>query len=90
MFQLVGFLIFFMGLYGFVTRRKHLLSNLLMLELIVLSVFYLLVLVLGQRIMFISLVFLVFSACEGALGLSLIVVIRRLVGGDLFSLWVKV
>jgi NADH-ubiquinone oxidoreductase chain 4L len=39
----------------------------------------------GAGGLFYSLIYLTFSACEGALGLSILVVIRRTHGGDYFK-----
>lgn len=67
------------------STREHLLSTLLSLEFIVLGVF--LVLLRSFRIgsLFYSLFYLIFTACEGALGLSILVIIRRTHGGDYFK-----
>lgn len=75
------------GLWVFCSKRKHLLNTLLRLEYIMLSVFWLIVLTLslvGQEIFF-SLFFLTFAACEGALGLALLVSIVRSHGNDRFG-----
>ena len=75
------------GLWVFCSKRKHLLNTLLRLEYIILSVFWLIVLILsyiGQEIFF-SLFFLTFAACEGALGLALLVSIVRTHGNDRFG-----
>jgi len=37
--------------------------------------------------MFYSLIYLIFRACEGALGLSILVTIRRTHGGDNFNIF---
>jgi len=75
------------GLWVFSSKRKHLLNTLLRLEYIILRVFWLIVLTLsliGQEIYF-SLFFLTFAACEGALGLALLVSIVRRHGNDRFG-----
>ena len=75
------------GLWVFCSKRKHLLNTLLRLEYIILSVFWVIVLFLcyiGQEIFF-SLFFLTFAACEGALGLALLVSIVRTHGNDRFG-----
>lgn len=75
------------GLWVFCSKRKHLLNTLLSLEYIILNVFWLIVLTLsfvGQEIFF-SLFFLTFAACEGALGLALLVSIVRTHGNDRFG-----
>nr|YP_010988631.1 NADH dehydrogenase subunit 4L [Anaspides clarkei]YP_010988709.1 NADH dehydrogenase subunit 4L [Anaspides jarmani]WOR80923.1 NADH dehydrogenase subunit 4L [Anaspides clarkei]WOR81027.1 NADH dehydrogenase subunit 4L [Anaspides jarmani]WOR81040.1 NADH dehydrogenase subunit 4L [Anaspides jarmani] len=75
------------GCMMFVSKRKHLLNTLLSLEFIMLGIFWLLSLSLvkiGYDIYFV-LFFLTFAACEGALGLSLLVSIVRTHGNDCFS-----
>ena len=75
------------GLWVFCSKRKHLLNTLLRLEYIILRVFWVIVLVLsliGQEIFF-SLFFLTFAACEGALGLALLVSVVRTHGNDRFG-----
>nr|YP_009522704.1 NADH dehydrogenase subunit 4L [Caridina indistincta A]AXQ36843.1 NADH dehydrogenase subunit 4L [Caridina indistincta A] len=75
------------GVSSFVGRRKHLLSTLLSLEYIMLSVFWLMVLMIsflggdGYFVLF----FLTLAACEGALGLALLVSVVRTHGNDNFS-----
>jgi len=74
------------GLWVFCRKRKHLLNTLLSLEYIILRVFWLIIKSLrfmGQEIFF-SLFFLTFAACEGALGLALLVSIVRTHGNDQF------
>lgn len=75
------------GLWIFCSKRKHLLLTLLRLEYIVLGIFLILVLEMINGILFYSLIYLVFGACEGALGLSILVTIRRTHGGDNFNLF---
>lgn len=65
--------------------RDHLLSTLLRLEYIVLGVFLFLLISLREGIIFYSLFYLILTACEGALGLSILVIIRRTQGGDYFK-----
>nr|BBB16280.1 NADH dehydrogenase subunit 4L [Pagurus minutus] len=69
---LVSFFMVFSGLWSFVSYRKHLLNTLLSLEFIMLGIFFLLF-------------FLTLAACEGALGLSLLVSIVRSHGNDYFN-----
>nr|WKU83769.1 NADH dehydrogenase subunit 4L [Argyra sp.] len=86
-YMMVFVFMFFMGALGFVLNRKHLLSMLLSLEYIVLSLFCLLImylLILGYQGFF-SMVFLTFSVCEGALGLSILVSLIRTHGNDYFQ-----
>lgn len=78
---------FFMGVIVFVSNRKHLLSILLSLEFIVLSLFLLLFIYLSylNYESYFSIIFLTFSVCEGALGLSILVSIIRTHGNDYFQ-----
>nr|YP_009020601.1 NADH dehydrogenase subunit 4L [Neocaridina denticulata]AFN42865.1 NADH dehydrogenase subunit 4L [Neocaridina denticulata] len=75
------------GVGSFVGSRKHLLSTLLSLEYIMLSVFWLMILMIGfmgsdsHFVLF----FLTLAACEGALGLALLVSVVRTHGNDNFS-----
>nr|YP_009182749.1 NADH dehydrogenase subunit 4L [Lethe albolineata]YP_009938298.1 NADH dehydrogenase subunit 4L [Lethe hayashii]AHH34400.1 NADH dehydrogenase subunit 4L [Lethe albolineata]QNU07717.1 NADH dehydrogenase subunit 4L [Lethe hayashii] len=83
-------MIFVMFLFGnliFVGKHKHLLIVLLSLEFIVLSIFFSLMLYLSmiEYNMFMLMVFLVFSVCEGALGLSILVSMIRTHGNDYFQ-----
>nr|QNE85833.1 NADH dehydrogenase subunit 4L [Microphor holosericeus] len=84
MFPLFMFLV---GVMVFVLNRKHLLSMLLSLEFMVLSLFFLLFIYLNfmNYEMFFSMVFLTFSVCEGALGLSILVSMIRTHGNDYFQ-----
>lgn len=83
-------IIIFMFIIGnliFVSKYKHLLIILLRLEFIVLRLFFFLLLyllTLNYEI-YILMVFLVFSVCEGALGLSILVSIIRTHGNDYFK-----
>nr|UPX88326.1 NADH dehydrogenase subunit 4L [Coenosia pumila] len=76
-----------MGVFTFVSNRKHLLSMLLSLEYIVLSLFFMLFIYLNMLNYetFFMLMFLVFSVCEGALGLSILVSMIRTHGNDYFQ-----
>nr|ANS72669.1 NADH dehydrogenase subunit 4L [Spongicola levigatus] len=75
------------GVLAFVLNRKHFLNTLLSLEFIMMNIFWLMVMVFfmikteGYFVLF----FLTFGACEGALGLSLLVHMVRSSGGDNFS-----
>nr|QVV96031.1 NADH dehydrogenase subunit 4L [Pycanum ochraceum] len=82
-------MVFFMlsGIIVFCSSRNHILLTLLSLEFMVLSVYLLLFLVMliyGYELYF-SLIFLVFSVCEGALGLSILVKLVRSHGDDYLS-----
>nr|YP_010999290.1 NADH dehydrogenase subunit 4L [Cricotopus ornatus]WPM93136.1 NADH dehydrogenase subunit 4L [Cricotopus ornatus] len=79
--------LFFMGIFAFVASRKHLLSTLLSLEFIVLSLFFMLFLFLNllNYELYFSMMFLTFSVCEGALGVSILVSMIRTHGNDYFN-----
>ena len=83
----MGGLIIISGIWIFCSKRKHLLLTLLRLEYIVLGVFLIFFIIIRGGMLFYSLFYLVFRACEGALGLSILVTIRRTHGGDSFSLF---
>nr|UXW88439.1 NADH dehydrogenase subunit 4L [Henosepilachna vigintioctomaculata] len=83
------FFMFFMGLLSFSLKRKHLLMMLLSMEFIILS---LLILMFFYFLNFsneyyFSMIFLSFSVCESALGLSLLVSLIRSHGSDYFNLF---
>nr|WMQ77868.1 NADH dehydrogenase subunit 4L [Rhagastis castor] len=80
-------LMFFIGNLIFVSKNKHLLIVLLSLEFIVLSIFFflLLFLMMIDYDMYMLMVFLVFSVCEGSLGLSILVSMIRTHGNDYFQ-----
>nr|YP_004935393.1 NADH dehydrogenase subunit 4L [Fabriciana nerippe]AEB33705.1 NADH dehydrogenase subunit 4L [Fabriciana nerippe] len=86
----MGFVVIIMFLLGnmiFVSKHKHLLITLMSLEFIVLSIFFLMMLYLMMinYNMYMLMVFLVFSVCEGALGLSILVSMIRTHGNDYFQ-----
>ncbi|NP_570620.1 NADH dehydrogenase subunit 4L (mitochondrion) [Bombyx mandarina] len=78
---------FFIGNLIFVSKNKHLLVVLLSLEFIVLSIFFffLVLLMFIDYDMYMLMVFLVFSVCEGSLGLSILVSMIRSHGNDYFQ-----
>nr|YP_010557136.1 NADH dehydrogenase subunit 4L [Ceriodaphnia cornuta]UYS92824.1 NADH dehydrogenase subunit 4L [Ceriodaphnia cornuta] len=80
----MGLFLFF---FSFISKRKHLLSTLLSLEglmLIFFVLFYFLTSCFTSTFT-LMLLFLVLTACEGALGLALLVSIVRSYGGDQFN-----
>nr|YP_009175508.1 NADH dehydrogenase subunit 4L [Phyllomimus detersus]ALG66360.1 NADH dehydrogenase subunit 4L [Phyllomimus detersus] len=88
MFNLL-ILIFIMlgGIWVFCSNRSHLLAMLLSLEFMVLSMFLLLFVLFNffdSEIYFLML-FLSFCVCEGALGLSILVLLIRTHGNDYFQ-----
>nr|YP_009175637.1 NADH dehydrogenase subunit 4L [Atrijuglans hetaohei]ALH16794.1 NADH dehydrogenase subunit 4L [Atrijuglans hetaohei] len=78
---------FLIGNMIFVSKHKHLLIMLLSLEFMVLSLFFFLMemLMFSEFDLYILMVFLVFSVCEGALGLSILVSMIRTHGNDYFQ-----
>lgn len=84
---IVFIIIFILGNLIFISKHKHLLIILLRLEFIVLSVFFFILIYLSSidYDIYILIVFLVFSVCEGALGLSILVSIIRTHGNDYFQ-----
>nr|YP_008080793.1 NADH dehydrogenase subunit 4L [Conogethes punctiferalis]AFR25731.1 NADH dehydrogenase subunit 4L [Conogethes punctiferalis] len=80
-------IMFILGNMIFVSKHKHLLIVLLSLEFIVLSIFFFMVLLFNyiEYDMYMLMIFLVFSVCEGALGLSILVSMIRTHGNDYFQ-----
>lgn len=85
--RFVIIIIFLLGNIIFVSKHKHLLITLISLEFIVLRIFFLMILylIIINYNIYILIVFLVFSVCEGALGLSILVSIIRTHGNDYFQ-----
>nr|WHN78854.1 NADH dehydrogenase subunit 4L [Charaxes kahruba] len=81
------FIMYMMGNMIFVSKHKHLLIVLMSLEFIVLSIFFFLLLYLKMVYfnLYMLMVFLVFSVCEGTLGLSILVSMIRTHGNDYFQ-----
>nr|YP_009232203.1 NADH dehydrogenase subunit 4L [Rhynchocinetes durbanensis]AMA20515.1 NADH dehydrogenase subunit 4L [Rhynchocinetes durbanensis] len=78
---------FVCGLYSFMSLRKHLLSTLISLEFVMLMTYWMLVSLLsgvGLDVYFV-LYFISLVACEGALGLSLLVSVVRSQGNEMMS-----
>nr|ADO60597.1 NADH dehydrogenase subunit 4L [Boros schneideri] len=86
-YKLFLIVMFFSGLMVFSMKRKHLLLMLLSLEFIVLSLYLGLFIYLSSMLneYFFSMIFLSFSVCEGALGLSILVSLIRTHGNDYFQ-----
>nr|YP_009131030.1 NADH dehydrogenase subunit 4L [Eutelia adulatricoides]AHV78113.1 NADH dehydrogenase subunit 4L [Eutelia adulatricoides] len=84
---IVSLVMFISGNLIFVSKNKHLLIVLLSLEFIVLSIFFffMIFLMMIDYDMYMLMVFLVFSVCEGALGLSILVSMIRTHGNDYFQ-----
>nr|YP_011009654.1 NADH dehydrogenase subunit 4L [Hygia lativentris]WPV77646.1 NADH dehydrogenase subunit 4L [Hygia lativentris] len=78
---------FFSGLISFSLSRKHLLLTLFSLEYLILILFlslFMFLMSFGFELYFL-LIFLIFTVCEGALGLSILVKMIRSHGNDLLS-----
>nr|AID67398.1 NADH dehydrogenase subunit 4L [Biston panterinaria] len=84
---LIIIVMFIIGNLIFVSKYKHLLIVLLSLEFMVLSIyfFFLNYLLFFNYEIYMLMVFLVFSVCEGALGLSILVSLIRTHGNDYFK-----
>nr|ARH54347.1 NADH dehydrogenase subunit 4L [Cyrtanaspis phalerata] len=80
-------LMFFIGMFVFCMKRKHLLLMLLSIEFIVLAIYLNLFIYLSNlnNEFFFSMIFLIFSVCEGTLGLSILVSLIRTHGNDYFQ-----
>nr|URX54041.1 NADH dehydrogenase subunit 4L [Neotermes fulvescens] len=78
---------FFCGIWTFSSGRKHLLATLLSLEFMVLILFVLVYhyLCFFNYELYFVMLFLVFSVCEGSLGLSILVSMIRGFGNDYFQ-----
>nr|APX39374.1 NADH dehydrogenase subunit 4L [Longitarsus atricillus] len=90
------YLLFFMfsvGVISFIFNRKHFLLMLLMLEFIVIILYMNMFIYLSfmNYEFFFSMIFLTMSVCEGALGLSILILMVRIHGNDYIltfsSLW---
>nr|YP_010309674.1 NADH dehydrogenase subunit 4L [Actenodia billbergi]UMR54791.1 NADH dehydrogenase subunit 4L [Actenodia billbergi] len=87
MYVYMSLFMFFSGIIMFSLKRKHLLLMLLSIELMVLALYMSLFIYLGSlgNDYFFSMIFLTFSVCEGALGLSILVSMIRTHGNDYFN-----
>jgi len=79
----MGFVIVLVGLYSFFSRGKHFIILLLSLEYVSLGVFILLTLGPRFNTIYFPILFLIFVVCEGVVGLSLLVSLRRAHGRDM-------
>nr|QXP43471.1 NADH dehydrogenase subunit 4l [Camptoloma vanata] len=84
---IIFIMMFIVGNLIFISKHKHLLIILLSLEFIVLSIFFFLLIFFSyiEFDLYMLMVFLVFSVCEGALGLSILVSMIRTHGNDYFQ-----
>nr|AII02384.1 NADH dehydrogenase subunit 4L [Pennisetia hylaeiformis] len=84
---LISLLMYMVGNMIFALKFKHLLIILLSLEYLVLSIFFFfsIYLIFLDFNMFMLMVFLIFTVCEGVLGLSILVSMIRTHGNDYFQ-----
>nr|YP_010329820.1 NADH dehydrogenase subunit 4L [Tanaorhinus viridiluteata]UNP54568.1 NADH dehydrogenase subunit 4L [Tanaorhinus viridiluteata] len=84
---IIVMIMFIIGNLIFISKYKHLLIILLSLEFMVLSVYFFMLfyLMMLSYELYMLMVFLVFSVCEGALGLSILVSLIRTHGNDYFK-----
>nr|AXS65286.1 NADH dehydrogenase subunit 4L [Histeroidea sp. 1 KM-2017] len=84
-----GLFMYLMGCLVFCSNRKHLLLTLLSLEFISLSLFFMLMIVLLNLgfSLFLSMVVLTMSVCEGVLGLSILIMLMRSHGSDYYLMF---
>lgn len=87
LWNLAGIMFVLCGVISFVSLQKHLLNALLRLEFIILGIFFILALYSSKVRNELNYIFFFLSlaACEGALGLSLLVSIVRRHGNDYFK-----
>lgn len=71
---------FVLGVFSFILFVNHLLGILLSLEFLVLIVFSIIRVILWESSLYTSMLFLIFSVCEGVLGLTILVSIARAFG----------
>nr|AZF98993.1 NADH dehydrogenase subunit 4L [Chinolyda flagellicornis] len=78
---------FYQGIFMFCLNRNHLLIMLLCLEFLILSLFMMLMIYIETfwLNLYFSMVFLTFSVCESAFGLSILVSLVRTHGNDYFN-----
>nr|YP_010483421.1 NADH dehydrogenase subunit 4l [Galerucella birmanica]UVV35481.1 NADH dehydrogenase subunit 4l [Galerucella birmanica] len=78
-------IMFFSGALSFVLNRKHLLMMLLSLEFIVVSLYFFIIYMFKKHklwMFFFQMIYLTMSVCEGALGLSMLILMVRMHGND--------
>lgn len=81
-------MIFFVSFIILIFLYKYILILLLFIELLVLNISLIIFLIYGViRLDFYIIYYLVFSVCEGVLGLSLLVVIVRYYGSELYYIF---
>nr|YP_010411426.1 NADH dehydrogenase subunit 4L [Coraebus cloueti]URN73072.1 NADH dehydrogenase subunit 4L [Coraebus cloueti] len=87
MLDYLGLYMGVVGLSVFVSKRKHFLVMLMSLEFVVLALFFL-IMISCQSMSYenyFSMIYMTMSVCEGALGLSILVMMVRTHGNDYFQ-----
>nr|QJX65655.1 NADH dehydrogenase subunit 4L [Amorophaga japonica] len=86
-FNMIFIIMFLIGNMIFVSKYKHLLITLLSLEFMVLMIFsfFLFFFMNIDYSFYFIMMFLVFSVCEGVLGLSILILMIRSYGNDYFQ-----
>lgn len=84
---MVSYLLAFIFIFGLVTfcfKHHHLLLTLLRLEYLVLYVYLMMILFISNVFgdLYLILIFMTFSVCEGVLGLSVLITLIRRYGND--------
>lgn len=77
---------FFIGLFKFCIKGNHLLVILVRLEFLGLIIFFIMIIdlwIFSEK--YILIYYLTFCVCEGAFGLSLLVILVRSIGNDYFQ-----
>nr|AXS66325.1 NADH dehydrogenase subunit 4L [Staphylinoidea sp. 3 KM-2017] len=89
MLMFLFLMMYISGVVSFCMNRKHFLLMLLSLEFVVVSLFFGLYIFLSSYTYeyYFSMVFLTFSVCEGALGISLMISLIRTHGSDYFQVF---
>nr|WHL46313.1 NADH dehydrogenase subunit 4L [Echinolaelaps echidninus] len=77
-------LIFFIGMLSFIFNKKHILSMLLSMEIMVVGLFMtLLSSIFINSLIELTMLFMILIVCESCLGLSLLILIINFYGNDL-------
>nr|VFU78810.1 NADH dehydrogenase subunit 4l [Proasellus arthrodilus] len=77
---MVFMFLFWVGALSFISNSKHLLAALISLEYMVLMLFTMLAIF--YQVSMLALAFLTISVCEGALGLSVLVIFTQTYGSE--------
>nr|YP_001974536.1 NADH dehydrogenase subunit 4L [Metaperipatus inae]ABQ95567.1 NADH dehydrogenase subunit 4L [Metaperipatus inae] len=80
-------LLVMIGCASFISKRSHILAILLSLEFIMLNMFWMMNiwLLIMEKEMFLSVVFLSITACEASIGLAILISMMRSHGNDYYN-----